>query len=289
MEVAVFSDIHGNYIAFEQCLDAALARGIDTLIFLGDYLGEFPYPQKTMERLYALGSEKTCFFIRGNKEDYWLDRRYNENCVWKDGNASVGAMHYCYEHLTERDIAFFESLSIAREIRFEGAAPLMACHGSPARNREKLFPKSDRTREVLSECPCRYMLCGHTHYQGEICHDGKTVWNAGAVGVPLHSGGKAQFLILHQSGQEWTPEFMSVDYDRERVIRELSESGLEARAPYWTRITKHLIQIGEDSHTSVLSQAMRLCEEDGAEAVWHSIPERYWEQALRECIGNGDA
>lgn len=289
MEIAVFSDIHGNYVAFEQCLAAALARGIDTLIFLGDYLGEFPYPQKTMERLYALREEKTCFFIKGNKEDYWLDRRYNENCVWKDGNVTVGALQYSYEHLTERDFDFFQSLPIAREIRLEGAAPVMACHGSPARSREKMFPESERTRKILVESSCRYILCGHTHYQGEICYAGKTVWNAGAVGVPLHSGGKAQFLILHQNGQEWEPEFITVDYDRERVIREFGESGLEARAPYWTRVTKHLIQTGEDSHASVLSRAMRLCEEDGTEAVWHSIPERYWERAIRELIERKNA
>ena len=289
MEIAVFSDIHGNYVAFEQCLNIALARGIDTMIFLGDYLGEFPYPQKTLERLYALQKEKTCFFLKGNKEDYWLDRKYNENCAWKDAGASVGAMHYCYEHLTGRDIDFFQSLPIAREIQFVGAAPIMACHGSPVRNREKLFPESDRTREILAECPCRYILCGHTHYQGEICHGGKTAWNAGAVGVPLHSGGRAQFLILRQSGQEWEHEFVAVDYDRERVIRELRESGLEERAPYWTRVTKHLIRTGEDSHVSVLSRAMRLCEEDGVEAVWYSIPERYWEQAVSELVESKSA
>ena len=54
MEIAVFSDIHGNYVAFQRCLDYVLARNINTFIFLGDYLGEFPYPQKTMEMLYNL-------------------------------------------------------------------------------------------------------------------------------------------------------------------------------------------------------------------------------------------
>ncbi|MDE7414826.1 MAG: metallophosphoesterase, partial [Lachnospiraceae bacterium] len=48
MEIAVFSDIHGNYAAFERCIEYVSARNINTFIFLGDYLGEFPYPQKTM-------------------------------------------------------------------------------------------------------------------------------------------------------------------------------------------------------------------------------------------------
>lgn len=43
MKLAVLSDIHGNYLAFRQCVEYALARGINTFIFLGDYTGELPY------------------------------------------------------------------------------------------------------------------------------------------------------------------------------------------------------------------------------------------------------
>ena len=51
MQIAVFSDIHGNHAAFEQCIKYALTNNINKFIFLGDYLGEFPYPQKTMEMI----------------------------------------------------------------------------------------------------------------------------------------------------------------------------------------------------------------------------------------------
>ena len=49
-----------------------------------------------------------CFFIRGNKEDYWINRRKDINCDWKNGNHSVGAMIYCYENLTAKDIDFLK-------------------------------------------------------------------------------------------------------------------------------------------------------------------------------------
>ena len=51
MKIAILSDIHGNYIALQKCLDHALSQKVDSYIFLGDYLGEFPYPQKTLEIL----------------------------------------------------------------------------------------------------------------------------------------------------------------------------------------------------------------------------------------------
>ena len=89
MEIAVFSDIHGNYVAFQKCIEYVLERGIKTFIFLGDYLGEFPYPQKTMEMIYSLKEKYTCFFVKGNKEDYWINRKYENGCEWKDGNLTV--------------------------------------------------------------------------------------------------------------------------------------------------------------------------------------------------------
>lgn len=63
-EIAVFSDIHGNHVAFQQCMEYVQARHINTFIFLGDYLGEFPYPQKTMEMIYGL-REKTLASLSG--------------------------------------------------------------------------------------------------------------------------------------------------------------------------------------------------------------------------------
>ena len=40
LNIAVLSDIHGNYISLQKCLEHAITRGADTFIFLGDYLGE---------------------------------------------------------------------------------------------------------------------------------------------------------------------------------------------------------------------------------------------------------
>ena len=121
-KIAVLSDIHGNYIAFQKCLEYVLGMGIRAFIFLGDYLGEFPYPQKTMEILYSLKEKYTCFFLQGNKEDYWISRKYDKNCVWKNGNSTVGAMKYCYKNLTDKDIGFFESFPLCREITLTGQA-----------------------------------------------------------------------------------------------------------------------------------------------------------------------
>ena len=281
MKIAVLSDIHGNYVALKACLDVALAQGIETFVFLGDYVAEFPYPQRTMEILYEMRDKYTCYFIRGNKEDYWLTRKYDKDCIWRDGNHTVGAMHYTYEHQTEKDISFYQSLKHCETIQIPGAADLVICHGSPDSNTQKLQKDNEATRKYLEESPHPYIIYGHIHRQGIIeCGRVKAI-NPGAVGVPAGSGGKTQFMILHQEDKEWREEFYSLDYDRERVLKEIDESGLMEIAPYWTRVTKKLIMDGSVTHGRVLTKAMELCEEVRDDCQWYNIPDEYWEEALR--------
>ena len=85
-KIAVLSDIHGNYLALEQCIKYALEHEISTFIFLGDYVGELAYPQKTMELIEHLRSLYTCYFVKGNKED-----RKIENLL-RTGEVSHGSV-----------------------------------------------------------------------------------------------------------------------------------------------------------------------------------------------------
>ena len=231
MNIAVISDIHGNHIALEQSVRYAMSRNADTFIFLGDYLGEMAYPQKTMQFLYQLDRNYECYFIKGNREDYWLTHRNDQKDSWQDFHSTTGSLLYTYTHLTERDFSFFEKLSYAKKISFEGMPDLMICHGSPDRVNEKMLPGVKRTYELMDTCEASVILCGHTHEQEKIIHNGKCVLNPGSVGVPLNSGGKAQFLILHGNNGIWIEEFISFDYDVESVVRELHEEDFVYHEP----------------------------------------------------------
>lgn len=284
MNLAVFSDIHSNYVAFQRCLEYAFARNIDTFIFLGDYLGEFPYPQKTMELLYSIRDRYSCFFIRGNKEDYWINRKNGNSVPWKSGSSSTGTLQYCYSHMSEKDISFFDGLPICVEICFEKSESLFVCHGSPNSNREKMLPDNESTKAVIEQCKSNYILCGHTHIQQVMEHAGKVVLNPGSVGLPLHSAGKSQFMILHSHNKEWEYEFVNLDYDKTPVIKEMQESGLFDSAPFWSRITLGAIETGEISHGTVLARAMQFCTEETGGCRWYDIPEKYWEKAVQELL-----
>ncbi len=284
MKVAVLADIHGNHIAFKKCVEYALNEGIETFIFLGDYVGELAYPQETMKILYDLKEKYECYFIKGNKEDYWLNYEKMWKGVWKEKDSVTGSLYYTYHNLAEKDLKFFEGLSHKAEVRFENLPALTICHGSPNKATEKLLPDCENTFSIMEEDDNSYILCGHTHIQGEISHNGKTVLNAGAVGVSLHGEGKAQFMILTGMQGSWTHEFVSLDYDVDKVIEELRESGLYEKAPCWCKVTEHLLRTGEVSHGTVLSRAMTLCKEETGVCNWPKVPEKYMEQAVGELI-----
>ena len=282
MRLAVLSDIHGNYIALQKCMSYIETQGIDTLILLGDYIGELAYPQSTMELLYQLQERYHCIFIRGNKEEYWLDYRtkgvhWAQNC-----ESTIGILRYAYENLTDRDLNFFEGMETTREMVIDQLPKIVICHGSPERINEDLTPDRENSFASIRRCKADYILCGHTHVQSIFTVDQKTVWNPGTVGLPYHSNGKTQFMLLNGKGKSWQTELVSLPYDADRVIADMQEERLFERAPYWSKITEIALRTSEISHTHILLRAMELCKLESGICRWPQIPEIYWKRAFEE-------
>ncbi len=280
-------------------MNYSLQRGIDTFLFLGDYIGEMAYPERTMQLLREYQKKYTCYFIRGNKENYWLDYRDRGETGWLEYNSTTGALWYAYQHLEKEDLDFFDSLPIAQDYTFLDLPTLTACHGSPRNVREQLIRDETLTNEILKTAQTDYILCGHTHIQGKFCQkiyalsspesssSTKTILNPGSVGLPLESNYSSQFMILHGENNTWREEFINLNYDVEEVIAQLTESGLYKRAPYWCLITEHLLRTkGNTSigHAEVLGRAMELCRLETGVCNWPDIPEKYWEIATKEFL-----
>lgn len=282
MKIAVLADIHGNYIALRDCVSYARSQGVDAFIFLGDYLGELAYPERTMQILYQLAAEQKCYFIRGNKEEYWLNYKKNGERGWNKGDSTTGSLLYTYNHLTESDLEFFQNLKISDRLEFAAMPAFMICHGAPFKVNQKLLEGDERTAEAIEMVDTSLIICAHTHLQKKFTFNNKVVINPGSVGVPLLSQGKTQFMLLEDKDGTWSEEFISLPYDYEKVISELQESGLDIYAPYWCMVTKKLLQDGCISHGTVLEEAMTLCKEENGHCVWPNVPKKYWEMAVRK-------
>ena len=277
MRIAVMSDIHGNYHALSACVKHAKASGVEGFWFLGDYVGEFPNPQRTLELLYQLREEYDCVFIRGNKEDYLLDGKYNSECEWKRGNKTVGAIKYSYENVTDEDLEFFESMPISKRIEIEGMEPVLICHGAAESNKQKLLPGVFETEVTIACYSEKYVFCGHTHVQQVIKDDTKLVVNPGAVGVPLNIRGSAQYMLIESEGKDWKTTFITIPIDVAAIEDEIRASKLMDYAPYWCRSVIHLLKTGEVSQGTVLNEAMRI---NDYQEPWYIVPDECWEKAL---------
>lgn len=281
MKIAVLSDIHSNYAALEECLVYALSKGIEYFLFLGDYISDIPYPQRSMLMLYDLSEKYKCWFIRGNREEYMTDYRLNGEKGWINGSCS-GSLLYTYNNLTNRDFEFFKNIPNKLSISIPEYPSFNCCHGSMNFTRELLNINSENAKKALECLETDTLICGHTHVQGTFEYMGKRLINPGSVGIPWYYDGKAQFAIIHGTKGEWHEEYIQLDYDRDKILKAYETSGLNELAPMWSVLIKEAIKTGRDSTCKVLARAMEMCREETGEANWPYIPEKYWETAIAE-------
>lgn len=280
MKIAVMGDIHSNHTALEACINHALKENADEFIFLGDYVSDCAYPQETMQIIYDMKAKYKCRFIRGNREDYMLGHRENPEEIWTYSSTS-GSLLYTYENLSEEDLDFFEGLDIRGFYEKEGYPSFRYCHGSLTSSRELLVSENQNLDAIMSELDTDYLICGHTHVQDSRIFGKKKLINPGSVGVPKYHNGKSQYMILHGTGTGWEEEFFQIEYDVEAAVKEFAASGLDKKAPWWTKFNIHCLKTGEEISNLCIMLARRLCREAGEDVRGLDIPEKYMELAAK--------
>lgn len=284
IKLAVLSDIHANHVALERCIGHALDQNVDEFLFLGDYVSDCPYPQKTMEIIYQMKKKHHCYFIRGNREDYMLNHRKNPGERWTYSSAS-GNLLYTYENLTNKDLDFYEGIDIQGIYRKEGYPVFRYCHGSIEASNELLITENERLKEVMSNLDVDLLISGHTHIQEKAVYGGKKLIHPGSIGLPWYYNGKTQYMILHGTENGWEEQFFQLDYDVDAVKEEFETSGIMEKAFHWAKMALHTLYTGDDYSTPCLKLAMEMCREAEGAVTWPDIPEKYWEAAYRKFVG----
>ena len=281
--IAVIGDIHSNYIALETCIQHALDRNVDEFLFLGDYISDCPYPQRTMKVIYEMKEKYCCHFIKGNREDYMLNHRNCPEERWTYSSAS-GNLLYTYENLTEEDFNFYGNMDIKGIYRKEGYPSFRYCHGSLTSSSELLIEENENLEKIMSDLDVDLLISGHTHIQRTITYGTKRLIHPGSVGIPWYHNGKTQYMILHGTEKGWEEEFFQLDYDVDAMKEEFKTSGIMEKAFYWSKLNIHALETGEDYTTPCLKLAMKLCEEAEGSVVWPDIAEKYWAKAYGEFV-----
>lgn len=276
MKVAVISDIHSNFKAFEAFLSYIEEHPVEAIIGLGDYVTDMPYPRRTLDMLYDLMKKYPCYILRGNREEYLLNHGKKDQ-GWHISSPS-GALLYTYENIIREDLEFFESLPSVTRVQIGDCPELLLCHGTPEEIRGNMKYDLEQCERVMQTLPTDYFLGGHTHHQQVEKMYGKTYINPGSLGLAIdEKGGHAEFAILEGNRDGWEAEFISVSYDLEEMMKAFAESGVDEYGLVLNRAVKKTMQTGINWFYFAAVDAMKLSGkplQQVEEDIWDKVAEK---------------
>ena len=276
MKVAVISDIHSNYKALEAFLSYIEGCPVDAIIGLGDYVTDGPYPERTLSMLYEMEKKYSCHLLRGNREEYLLDNRKQDQ-GWHMHSPS-GALYYTDQHMTRADLDWMESLPSERVLHLGYCPALTVCHGTPGMIRGNMvFDRllREQTMERLQTC---YLVGGHSHHQETFQLCGKTYLNPGSLGMTIDEQGRhAQFALMEGDSQGWEIRLLTIDYDVDGYLRDFRESGIEEYGLYLTKAVEKTLVTGHNYFYDIVCEVCKISHKapsDTEEEVWRQVAER---------------
>ena len=207
MRVAALYDIHGNLHALEAGLSEVDREGVDALVLGGDFSAG-PLAAETVDRLRALGERAR--FLRGNAERELADP------AWPlDDDAAAERFQFVRAQLGPERLDFVRALPEHVVVDVDGLGSVLFCHGSPRTDMEVLTRATpeERLRAAIAGVDADIVVCGHTHAQWRREVDGRTVVNAGSVGMPYEGRPGAYWALLGP-----TIEHRRTDYDVEAAV-----------------------------------------------------------------------
>jgi putative phosphoesterase len=225
VKIAVLSDIHSNIYALNAVLEHALQSGVERFINLGDILYGPIAPRETYERL----QEFECVTIRGNQ-----DRQiYEAN---PDEIASNKNLQFILKDLPSEALQWMKALPFKLKYNED----ILLCHGSPKSDVHYLLEDvssghaSVRQEHDISpqlNDSAKILLCGHTHIPRLVQLQACQIVNPGSVGLPAYRDDHpcphkmenfsphARYAVLENTGENYTVNFIAVNYDYESAAR----------------------------------------------------------------------
>ena len=232
MKVAVISDIHGNFDAFQEVLADIAKSKVDRIISLGDNIGYGPEPDRVIQKVMARDIPS----VQGNHELAIKDEEYFN---WFNPMARKSL-------IKTRDLLSESSTKFVTEL--EPFFTLDNCryvHGFPPDSPLiYMFQTSESyKKQIFEESPERLSFIGHTHALEMIGYDGKNmeysdlprgltnlaadkkyIINIGSVGQPRDTSNDAKYVIWDSSAD--TIDVRYISYDIAAVVQKIKDEGL---------------------------------------------------------------
>jgi predicted phosphodiesterase len=219
MRIATLCDIHGNLPALDAVLTEVELLDVDAIVVGGDAVPG-PFMAETIDRLRALGDRAR--FVMGNG-----DREVVEafDAGRRPEDAEEGFERFtawCATRIDRSQRDFLAAFEPVVSLPVDDLGPVLFCHGSPRSDTEIItrVTPPDRLEPMLERVAERTVVCGHTHHQFALGLNGRTVLNAGSVGMPYQGAAAAFWLLLGPEAQ-----MRRTDYDIDGALDALRATG----------------------------------------------------------------
>jgi predicted phosphodiesterase len=226
--IAVFGGIYNNYLALAAALRDVRARSVDAIYCLGD-LGAFgPYP----DRVFPLLRDANVLCIQGNYDNSIGNDLADCQCGYtdpRDNRFARISYDYTFAHTSAANRAWVRELPMQRRIQL-GRYRVLMSHGSPRRMNEFLWESTTPTHflEYLADTyQADVVLTTHTgiKWHRQLSGDRHFV-NVGVLGRPENDGRTNVWFAVLQARPDFMVEFIPVEYDHERLAREMRDEQL---------------------------------------------------------------
>src|SRR5215211_3771619 len=234
MRIAVFSDMHGNDLAFEAVESDIKNQNVDQMVCLGDAIQSGPKPAAVAQRLRRLN----CPVVMGNA-DAWLltgtetaDEGIPSERLIKMGEIRLWSLAQLHEDDHHFISGFQPTLTIPLDVNLS----LLCFHGSPDSFDDAILPDAaaDVFKKFLGTYTEHILTGGHTHAQ-QIRRNGDLFFfNPGSVGFAYsHDQPEgvfkadlwAEYAILSVENGQTSLEFRRVPFHINELIRVYRDSG----------------------------------------------------------------
>jgi putative phosphoesterase len=233
MRIAVISDIHGNDLAFAAVVADYQARGVDSVVCLGDAVQGGAQPAEVVRRLKALNIP----VVLGNADDIVLHGDESEDEEPLDAY-TLAVREWQLTKLSADDLEFIASFPKNIEIPLPNGKRLLCGHGSPQSFNHVIEPHvpDDQVRAMLGPIDSAIVCGGHTHLQ-QMRQLGETFFfNPGSASLPdrrdrtgdlrwVNRWAEYAILTVEDNGLE-SLEFRRVPYDVDEAVATITASGM---------------------------------------------------------------
>ncbi len=249
MRIAIISDIHGNFVAFEAILNDLKTEHIDRIVCLGDVVSGGPQPGEVIAHLKTLNSP----VVMGNMDNWCLNPQPGEG---NSKNAKLGdeVQLWGVRKLSPEDLDYMRTFQATVEIPLDATTSLLCFHGSPHSNEDVIVSTTpdEEMERMLSGYRAMVLAGGHTHTQMIRYYADSTIVNPGSVGAPIHAYERirrvtqrplsdlpdrqyppwAEYGVVAWENRSLSIELRRVPIDIDLLVKKTHESGMP-HADWW--------------------------------------------------------